>query len=193
MRIETIDDRGVLIGLDSPGDYLYIPLDAIATYSALLGTDDPAETVLAIAQIRDQAQADPNSDDADTWAETMSVLAGGTPDQAEHRAEIIDAITDRQNPGKGVGPNQPGKGQATAPGQQAKAARQAAISAAQSKARNHWNIAPPGQVKKAPDLAPLNNPDLAAEITRRRAAWIDTITPILPEDQIQLEDIKEVN
>jgi len=175
MRVDVTDDR-ILETWDTGGGVPFmreIHLDVLAAYSALLGLDDPGEAVEAVNQICDQAAADPGLDDPALWAETINVLAGGTPGQAERRARVRDIQAGRGQPEQW---------------RQARQDRADTIEAAHTRVRAHWHLNPPGHVGRNPDLAPLADPALTADIAARREAWLASITPITPEDQTDIEE-----
>ncbi|MCL2471322.1 MAG: hypothetical protein FWF25_06230 [Propionibacteriaceae bacterium] len=190
MKID-IEDGAVTETWETPGQPPHlrtIPLTAVASYGALLGLNNPSDVVEAINEIREHVIADPTLDTPDTWADTLHVLSEGTPERAEHRAEVqaSKGTPGGQNSGQGNGPGANsgniGKGQLTAPGQLAKAARQAEISAAQTKLRGKWKIAPPGQLKKDPALAQLDTPTLVTAVNQMREEWLESITTPSPDD-----------
>jgi len=176
MNVDIIDDHIIQTWDDTPDGLPYIRdigFDVAASYSALLGLDDPAELVSAINQICDQTATDPAMDDPVVWVEATAVLAGGSPAQAEHRALVREAHAGRH-------------GDTVA--RQAKTARVSAISQAQTRVRDHFKLATPSQGHPNPELAVLNETVLAADLARRREAWLASITPITPEDQTDIEE-----
>jgi len=175
MNIDPVDGAIILdLGIDESGiqNVRIIPQDAIATYGALLGLDDPSEIVEAINTIRDQP--DPG---VELWAETETALIAAL-DEAQAEA-VTTGKTNNGNIGKGQDVT---AGQGVAgPSMRAQAMRSPKALAAQGKARSRLGIPDPGKHKTNPALQALKKPDYTAAVAAKRDAWLASITPVRRE------------
>jgi len=174
MNVFVTSDSVALVSKDDGNNFVghLIPFDAIASYGVLLGLDNLSDIIQAIDSIRVQANANPLIDSSEVWTETINVLALGTPEVVEARAENQARTVTGNTEGNAA----TGHGQINPPGQLAKSQRSSEISAAQAKLRAYWKLLPPGQVKKDPALVALATTGLLADIDRRRAKYVKAIT-----------------